>query len=375
MTIRTEVLEATLALIRASANIPVATGGASSPRLTENFDWHGLVAFSSAHLVLPAMAQPVADAAAAGAPVPDDLVQFLNGTAVANAARNRRLKSALCVIGRALNEVGISPVVLKGGVFLLTDTDDAAGWRFMSDLDLLIPPERLGESVRVLERLGYRVAPTDYEPQTHAHFPPLWSPCGEFPVELHTRLFGLHSYGLDPAAVMDESVPTTRNGGPCLRVPSPRHRIAHLLAHAQLHNRNHAARRLVLKDVLDLAKLPREDIHTFETQDMAGIFIVPAHRAAVESLLVAWRHTMDMPATTTPDARALAWASDSIGRLEWPRWRHLAQLPIDALLMELHRLRHEPGHGARRASLVANPARAMRNGRTWAFKQRQRLWS
>jgi len=254
---RTEV-DLTFSLLRAlsgeSGGFRGAEGGAGDGAGIREASWHRLIAFASAHFVLQALAEPLKNAAPA-VEVPGDVEDFLAAFHGANVERNARLLHALFDISKALNAKGVVPCALKGAAILLTDDGPRpASWRFMSDLDLLVPQEDLAACVEAMNGLGFVTADETYDPLLEAHFPPLISPCRTFSVELHTRLFGLDDFGLSPEAVMAGATLHTYDGAELL-VPAMSHRIAHLLIHAQLHNRNHAIQRLVLKDVLDLIML------------------------------------------------------------------------------------------------------------------------
>ena len=378
MTDRRAALALTLQLIcaradgRSESSVAQPRGFDRGP--LEGIDWHGFVAFTSAHFVLQAMAGPLTEAAKSGADVPDDLLLFVDEMQAANGRRNVRLGRALEDIAGRLNALGIVPVALKGAAFLLEDGSADAAWRFMSDVDLLVPPERLADCVSAIEAMGFRTATADYDPANDAHFPPLISPCRQFSVELHTRLFGRDDFGIDPRRLEAESS-HVRHGSACIRVPALGDRIAHLVAHAQLHNRNHAGKRLVLKDVLDLAMMPREAVIRFECADAARVFAEPRHRTAALALLAAWRRCLGIEAGVARLPSAERWAAHAIDRLGWPPWRSTACLPWDVLGLELHRLMRERGHFGRRMAQLGQPQKLIGNGQAWAFKQRQRLWS
>lgn len=338
-------------------------------------DWHAFVAFASAHFVLPAMAEPLAFAAKSGNAVPTDLLAFVEGIRTANRLRNETLSEALIDTTMQLNAIGVSPVALKGAAFLADPPGSLADWRFMNDIDLLVPADRLADCVAALREIGFCADATDYDPAIQAHYPPLISPCHTFSVELHTRLFGLSDFGIDVDALRGGAC-DVQLGAARLSIPSPPYRVAHSLAHAQLHNRNYVAKRLVLKDVLDLTMLPLEAVLAIERGHPSSFFADPRHRAAGLALLAAWRRCLgiegDAPACA---AAATRWAQTSIARLSWPRWRSLVNLPRDMALIEADRLLREPDHLGRRTGQILAPRALLSAGRSWTFKQRQRLWS
>ena len=62
-------------------------------------------------------------------------------------------------------------------------------WRFMIDLDLLLPPSQIGAAVALLKKAGYVVCDPVGDGKPHHHHPPLVHPARGASVELH-RCFG-----------------------------------------------------------------------------------------------------------------------------------------------------------------------------------------
>ncbi|MBU2582616.1 MAG: nucleotidyltransferase family protein [Alphaproteobacteria bacterium] len=360
--------ELTLSLLRAFPRSGIA------PLPLADVSWHRLVAFASSHFVLQALAEPLSVSNAEGSAALEAR-QFISAIHDANADRNAMLLRATHAITVALGEIDVAPCALKGAAFLLTSRKNAppAPWRFMSDIDLLVPVDRLPDCVAALGRLGYLPSSEDYDPQVEAHFPPLISPCRTFSVELHTRLFGLEDFGLTPAAVLGDAtlVPVGKAG---IFVPSLCHRIAHLLVHAQLHNRNHAIHRIVLKDVLDLIELNRECAGRIDWNAVFSGFGRRDQREAVAALVAAWQQVTGKDSGVDLPPSAQAWAARAIPRLHWPRWRARLNLPGDIFRMEAHRLQTERGHLRRRLKLLINPLHARDVYSNWSGKLRQRAW-
>lgn len=328
--------------------------------------WRDVIACASAHFVLPAIARPAAELAGNAGAVPRDAADFLTACAGANRSRNRELLGALRAAGDALGALGIVPVALKGAAFLLEDaSDDFADWRFMQDIDILIPEHRLEACVAALRSLGFTPTNEHYDPEREAHYPPLLSPCGTFSIEVHTRIFAFGDHELGPAKVQDEARPSHRLGSHVL-VPSPRHRLMHALAHTQLHNRNYARRRFVLKDLADLDALEQVTGH------LEPCFSDHHARSAAEALLATRDLLWSKPPNRSP--QAVRWAERAISRLGWSRGRRMLSTPLDFAALEIYRLKQEPGHLRRRLALMTSPTRLADAGASLQTKQRQYLW-
>src|SRR5512133_3331157 len=108
-----------------------------------------------------------------------------------NLDRNQALLQQLRVVVRLLNDIGVTPLLLKGAAALATDLYPDPGMRFMADLDLLVPEELLGRSVAAVRRSGYEV-PESYpglvDSKGSKHYAPLARSGAAATIELHRRL-------------------------------------------------------------------------------------------------------------------------------------------------------------------------------------------
>jgi len=330
-----------------------------------------IVAAASAHFVLPALHEAVVDGAGQ---LPEDLMAFLAEIAGANRVRNAALRRALWKIAAALNAIGVTPLVLKGGAFLADPAAEDAGWRFMSDLDLLVEEPRLQDCVRAVAALGFKAVREDYEPEHEAHFPPLLSPCRTFSIELHTRLFAVHEIAAPVSAWLAEAGTLDDGRGARLLIPSPGHRLAHLVAHAQIHNRFHMMRRVVLRDLLDFGALLAAHGEAIAWRQVLAAFPGRRERDAALSFLAAWSRIVGRRSPVALSARHRRWAAAALGRLSRPVWQRRLLVATDLIRGEGLRLAHEHGHLKRRLALL-NPRRLAQTAAAWRHKLAQRLWA
>ena len=340
-------------------------GGA--PDVPDGIDWRHVVAFSSAHLVLPALAWRMLRVRPGP---PGEVGEFLAGIERANIARNQGLRAALGEIGAALGETGIQPVVLKGAAFLLDEGADgeAAGWRFMSDVDLLVAGQDFVGAVRCLAGLGFRALEVAGDDTIPGRAQAMVSPCGGFAVDVHHRLGEVGAGGPKAADVIRRA--QAREGG--LFVPAPGDRLAHALFHAQIHNRQAVIHRLVLRDILDIQALGAcIEIDGALLDAIAG---AGRGRWAAGALVAAAQAFGAAPAFRASRLER-AWAERALARLRRPVWRSRLALCGDTARIEAYRLLCEEGHARRRLGQLGDPRWLARSAGAWAYKQRQRLWA
>lgn len=356
--------ECVMALLRQRLGVPPRTPAPWSAAEPE-----GIVAVASAHFVLPALSGP---AAALDAPMPVDLRAFLAEVERTNAARNAMLRGALAQITTALEATGVTPLVLKGGAFLAdTEAGDAA-WRFMSDLDLLVHPEHLEACISAVRALGFLPTDAHYDPEREAHYPPLVSRCGTYCIELHTRLFAVHTIAISNHALL-AGAPGAPIAGARPLTPSPSHRVAHLIAHAQIHNRFFTMRRIVLRDLLDLGYLIGAHEREIDWCSVLHAFPEARDRDAALAFLAAWQQITGRTLPVPVAARHRHWAKVSLARLPRTRWMRRLQHVADTVRAEAIRLATERNHVKRRFALL-EPGQLARTLAMRRHKTAQKLW-
>ncbi len=301
-----------------------------------------------------------------GAALPPDLVLFFRAMHAANRARLAEGLAQLRTIGTALAAGGIPALVLKGGGDMLSPLHRDPALRYVGDLDILVPPDRAGETLAALRGMGA----VPLSPPAHAtsrfdwrgqrlprhHLPRLVRPGWTFPVEIHVRAGpGALATALDPVAMLRDGVPTAIPG---LSVGSSEDRACHLILHAARHEGRVALRAWIdwvsLRRMCDRAsvadRLGRAGhgraFGPFEVMadrlDAAGAPPMPHHdRAALHAALAALGPS---------ESRSIA----DIVRFLYRRGRGLALSPayrrhIAARLLERRLLRDITGrHGADR---------------------------
>lgn len=309
---------AVLGLVRAALGRPVGAALVDDLRASDPQDIVQIATFSYVHVVV-ATAFDRAPELAAG--VPGDLVIFFREMRAANLRRNASILAQLQDVGAALASEGIQGVALKGGAELLDPVFPDPAFRFLSDVDILVPEADIDRAVvRLREDGAHPSEISEIDRQHHHHVEPLGRPDWPVPVELHRRLGqgALHDL-LAAGDVIETARPTEMSG---LAVPSPLYRLAHAVQHAQLQPPRYRDGLLSLRDVMELelmrsAMAPDEAAAAQALFDAEGIAAWEALDAACALVF----GDADRIAGLSPAARR--WAESAIAGFGRPGRRRL----------------------------------------------------
>jgi hypothetical protein len=185
--------------------------------------------------------------------------------------RSLLLQQELIGIHRVLVAAGIPYQALKGA-FLAFHAYPHPSLRPMRDLDIVVPRKQALAAYQALQAAGLsRVAEDMTAPEVamavHHHLAPLRARCGQFPVELHYRLFHFRldkESGADPS---DEPEFWLRGrhaalGGESVSFESPEDLLLHLIVHA-VYDHEFSNGPLLLSDVAFLLRRHAVDWDVF----------------------------------------------------------------------------------------------------------------
>jgi hypothetical protein len=148
--------------------------------------WPRLARLSGVHLLTPAVGAALEELGLAGS-IPPDLSDYFAAMRSAGEERNGDLRADLFRIVAILNEAGVEPILLKGALRLVDGLFPDDSWRFMHDLDLLVPAAAVGRATRALRRLRWREEPPHDDATVGGgrHALVLGRPDGSSRLELH----------------------------------------------------------------------------------------------------------------------------------------------------------------------------------------------
>ena len=225
-------------------------------------DWPKVIELASRHYVTPALYWALQEKGLLEA-LPDDLLEYLSAMHDLNRERNLRLVKQTGDIAGLLNKSGVEPLVLKGVGNLLAGLYGDPAVRFIGDLDILVPQDRLRDCVDALMAAGY--APVagaepiaDSHMAAYCHFTGLVCKGQAAPVDVHWAvIYPEDRYLLPPDEVRNEAKMIVLEGSK-VRVPGALHRAVTSIAHAQLRHWAHWAGQVRMRDLYDLFLLTGE---------------------------------------------------------------------------------------------------------------------
>lgn len=224
-------------------------------------DLVSLAQLAGRHRVTPMLAACIADPEI-GPLLPEDFRVYLEFMHAENSSRNETLRLQLAEAAACLNEVGIQPVLLKGAIRLVDGLYPDPGWRFMRDLDLLIPRDRLPDAVARLSLLGYGFQENVAEWSTqHKHLPPLRRDGDAAVIEIHSEPLSSR-HGLCTAEGVQARSTLVDLDGTQVRIPDIVDQVAQLIGHDHFDGYLSRSRMFLLRSVFETALLCRNQDHT-----------------------------------------------------------------------------------------------------------------
>jgi hypothetical protein len=208
---------------------------------SEKQPWEAVVSLANNHLLTPAMWVALKKKNLT-AELPDELRDYLHELHQMSKERNAKLRAQLLEAVRRLNRIDITPVLLKGAMHLVTDVYGDTGARIMTDIDLLVPREKIDACLPALHDLGYEAEEdihNDYH-EDHHHCAPLFRPGDYGSLEIHRSLTENTYADILPTEIGLAEAQPLEFQGLSMKVLSPTHRLLHNILHSQLVDHNHA---------------------------------------------------------------------------------------------------------------------------------------
>jgi Uncharacterised nucleotidyltransferase len=210
----------------------------------------------------------------------------------ANRRRNDAIRAALLELGEAAAAEGFAFAALKGATWVVEEGDNAAAWRSMLDMDVLVDAKRFDDVPSFLDRLGYVRLSNDARYDINFHHAPYARPDSPAMIEVHRHLGWRHRL-LAPGIIFDRARPVAAAG---LLLPAPWCRAFHAIIHWQIQDFGISRATMPLKDVLEVDRfLARSDV------DWAALAAHAGAVGAMEACEAAIALAVDLFGASRPD--------------------------------------------------------------------------
>jgi hypothetical protein len=271
-------------------------------RLAETPDpWPGIIDQANLHYLTPALSIALHKKGLANLP-PKDVEDYLGESLRLNRIRNEGIRQQCDQLVAALNGEGITPVLLKGGVYLYSRDDEAFGARMMVDLDILVPPVSWERSIETAFGLGYEII-DEHQAWTHDYHS-LGRADDPASVEFHKDV-GKQRVLLSRAEAIDAAVAI---GGETLRLGalSPTQRVLHNIFHGAIQDRAHELRRIPLRSLHDLGLIMEAQGGDIEWPEVSQIMAVQGYGSVLNTYWYMADRFLGLPVPVTPVGAAAA---------------------------------------------------------------------
>ena len=296
------------------------------PLTGDAIDWPGVCWLAGQHLVTPSLAARLR-APGLWDSVPTEVGEYLETIQALNQGRNRTQTQALVDMARALNRIGLEPLLLKGANALLPNAYPGAEDRMLGDLDLWLPEAAHPAATAALLELDYRVAEECWQfvlrkdREAAHHGIPLLHETKPVKVELHRRLV---KYREDDELLVQHL--TVRQvelaSGITVHVPDIATRMRHNFLHAQINDRQARKRRLNLRQLLEFARLAKLLDPSKHDTLLAGL--QPRHHRRFLEYWAMAEHWLGLPypesLPRSPNQQRELWLTERVAEsLAWSR--------------------------------------------------------
>jgi len=170
-----------------------------------------------------------------------------------NLRRNQSLKRQVIEAIEVLNKKGIVPMLIKGAVQLFQPVHRDFGARIMTDLDILVPKNRIVGAIKALNQIEYQIQNVpNVNWNIHRHAEPMVRP-GEYgSIELHRSALGKYADHILTTADIWAKAEYCVTNGVRFKVPNTTHSILLVILHSQIGHGYHQRLMLDYKGLHDM---------------------------------------------------------------------------------------------------------------------------
>ena len=203
--------------------------------IAEQVPWEQVIELANIHLLTPALWNALKTKKLNNV-LPDDIQNYLTELHQMSVNRNEHLTAQLLEAVATLNSAGVTPILMKGAKYLVSDVYGDPGSRVMSDIDLLVREDETEHCMDVLAEIGYNPGEdihNDYHDKHH-HCPPLFRPGDYGTLEIHRYVTQQPFESVLPTSIAYSDAEPFSHPTLHMKVFSPTHRALHNILHSFL---------------------------------------------------------------------------------------------------------------------------------------------
>ncbi|MDB5607451.1 MAG: hypothetical protein JWP25_4351 [Bradyrhizobium sp.] len=278
-------------------------------------DWMSLLGLANQTLTTPALMEL---ASRFKDQIPEDVCLYIREIFERNVMRNDRLAAQLAETVAAINDQGVTPVLLKGAAMLATAARPHWGSKLMSDLDIMVLPDQTEATMNALFAVGYSVH-TQPSPDTGKWYVDLKRPGDVGMVDLHRELPG-PAFFYRPSGGVIQNCKMTRVGRGTAYIPSATYQALILTIHDQFQDHDYWIGNIDVRHLIELRDLAISS-EGIDWEMLAAFAPSKLARNALETQLVALFYLLGVDVPTHMRSRF-------VPRLQHQRRLAQARLPL-----------------------------------------------
>ncbi len=175
--------------------------------LSDDTPWDEIIDFANQHLLIPTLCESLKQKDLTQFVKNELIVEYLETVYDINTTRNQAILVQLQDIANLFSEIDVKPILLKGASALSEGHYSGIGERMMSDIDILVPEDRILECIELLESKKGGYQPIDSEEnfwtEDGHHYRRIHSENGAAALELHRYCLGKGYPYLSNSRVME----------------------------------------------------------------------------------------------------------------------------------------------------------------------------
>jgi len=223
--------------------------------ISEETPWMEIIDFANQHLMIPTLYSMLLKRDLLTSVKDELIVEYLTTVYKFNQVRNESIIIQLQDICHLFSQIGVTPVLLKGAAALSEGYYHGIGARVMSDIDILVPENKIKECIELLEtKGGYKPVDSDAPLWLSHQYRRIYSDNGVAALELHYHALIERCRSFLPDEELIEHVKPSRKIENAY-VMEPSFDLYHIFLHSELQDSSHKNYTLPLRGLYHAATI------------------------------------------------------------------------------------------------------------------------